>query len=376
LKTILIISPFNIFPPYWGGATRIYNLTKYLAKEHKIILLCNDFKQLQERDTNCPEFDQLVSINNIKIKMVKSSRRSSQIFNSLLVKEGLTIIKNDKPDLIIAEFVWSGLHAIIMKIFKKVPYILDEHNIEFLRFQRMNRGGKISRFFLKFFEKICCNYASSIFCVSKIDRNFLISQLKIPGEKISVIPNGVNIDKFYPDKSKIDKIKKKYDLQDKPVILFFGKLDYSPNYEAVKIIHDEILPRVLRESPNAVFLIVGDNPPIEFHHNNLIFTGLVDNIEDYINLPDVVICPFTSGGGTRIKILEAMACGKTIVSTTIGAEGLIEKENKDFLLISDSWEEFSKKILSSLKLTISKSSTEYVARFSWENCISEISTRL
>jgi len=166
-------------------------------------------------------------------------------------------------------------------------------------------------------------------------------------------------------------IRKKLNLEDVPVILFFGKLDYKPNYEAIEIIRNEILPRVLKKKPNTKFLIVGDNPPLEFKHQNIIFTGLVKKIEDYINASDFVICPLVSGGGTRIKILETLACGKPVISTTIGAEGIENEENSELLYLCDDWNDFAEKIILSLLNKKSKIHKD-LFEFSWEKSESKI----
>ncbi len=365
LKKIIIIAPFNIFPPYWGGANRIYNLTKELANENKIWLLCNDYKQVSKEDSRCAELEELSSNPNIEIFFVKTRGKTSQIFNFSVIKKGLEIIKKEKPDFILAEFVWSGLHAIILNLLTKTPYILDEHNVEFIRFDRMNRGNKFSRKMLRFYEKLSCTRASKILAVSNIDSDFLVSKLGIKKDRIAIIPNGFDTKKFHPDENKVPEIKDQLNLGKGPIILFFGKLDYTPNYEAVKIIRNEILPRILKKIPDTKFLIIGDNPPSEFTHKNIVFTGMVDKIEDFINTSDVVISPLLSGGGTRLKILEAIACGKVVVSTTVGAEGIDQSQIKDFLKISDDWEEFSKEILSAISRKPSNVPHEFVQKYSW-----------
>lgn len=375
MKKILVLSPFNIFPPYWGGASRIYNLTKYLGKKNKIVLLCNDYKQVTKTEINCKEFDELSQNPNIKFHFVKSLGRGSQIFNPLLVIEGLKIIRKERPDFVMAEFVWSSLHAMIFKFLCRVPYFLDEHNIEFLRFERMKRGNEFARIMLRAYEKVSCVFASKILCVSEVDRNHLISKLGIKKEKIAIIPNGVDTNKFYPNAQKRLEIRAKLNLNKEPVVLFFGKLDYKPNYEAIKIIRHEILPKVIEKILKIKFLIVGDNPPLEYSHENILFTGMVENIEDYINASDIVICPLLSGGGTRIKILEALACGKVVVSTEIGAEGLVDKEINDFLKIRNGWKEFSNEIVTSISENSSKPRKKFISIYSWDKIIKNISNQ-
>lgn len=365
--------------PLLGGASRIYNMAKHLAKKNKIILLCNDYKQVKSVETDCDEFYEFVSNPNIELYFVRAiGGRLSQIFNPSLILNGLKIIKNKKPDIILAEFVWSGLHALIFNILSKTPYILDEHNVEFLRFERMKKGNKVTRLFLKIYEKLSCNFAQKVFCVSEVDKTYLSNILNIDKSKIIVVPNGIDTDKFYPDIEKGYKIRKKLNIDyNDPIILFFGKLDYKPNLEAVELICHEIMPRVLKKLPNAKFLIVGDNPPLKFSHENIIFTGPVKNIEDYINASDVVICPLRSGGGTRIKILEALACGKVIISTSIGAEGLTTSNN---IIIRDKWDEFAKEIINviihSMEKGKNKNVNDVIDRYAWKNIVKIINHEL
>lgn len=371
MKKILIISPFNIFPPYWGGASRIYNLTKHLSEKNKIILLYTDYKQISDKNSNFKEMKELLTNQNVKLVKIESFGKFSQIFNPLLVLRGLKIIKKKKPDYIFAEFTWSGLHAMILRLLTGTPYVLDEHNVEFVRFKRMKRGNKLTIFLLKLYEKFSCKFAYKVFCVSKVDKNFLVSKLNVNKNKIEIVPNGVDTGKFYSDEEKRERTKETLGVdKDVPLILFYGKLDYKPNKEAIEIIDKEILPQVLKRLPNAEFLIVGDNPPLEFGHQNIIFTGAVENIEDYVNASDIVICPLLSGGGTRIKILESLACGRCVISTSLGPEGIDRDACENRLIVEDDWRKFSNRIISLIRNPEKDYiSPKFTEKYSWQNII-------
>ena len=369
-KKILIISPFNFFPPYWGAATRNYNLAKILARNNKIWILCNN-ETIEKNYIQNTEFKELSENPNIKIIFVKSTGRGSQIFNLNVIKEALRIIKNEKPNLIVSYSLWSAPQSILLKILKKIPFILDEHNVEYLRFERMKRGNKFSRIILKLVEKFSCRQASKIMCVSETDRDFLINELQINKDKFVIVPNGIDTNKFYPNTHYVQEIRNKLNLVKKPIITFFGAFNYIPNVEAVKIIYHEIVSRVVKKVPDAVFLMVGRDPISQIKHKNIIFTGMVDKIEDFINASDVVICPLISGGGTRFKIIEALACGKIVISTTIGAEGLDIKGIED-IIICDDWKEFSNQIVFSLSKKPSRLHTEFIKKYSWDGFFDEV----
>jgi len=367
---ILIICAYNIFPPYWGATSRTYNIVKNLSKENEVFLLCNDYKSVKDFSRyNCEEFKSLKQNSNVKIYFVDSKGKKSQVVNRKLIFKGLEIIKNENPDIIISETLLSGFHGLIFRFLKGVPFILDEHNVEYIRFNRMNRGNRFTRMILKYYEYISCKFSEKVFCCSKTDKRFLSEKLNISEKKIVVIPNGIDTDKFYPNKKNNSKIRKKLNVNEEtPLVLFFGKLDYIPNMEAIDIIYREILPKFVDKKPSCKFLIVGVNPPLNYSHNNLIFTGMVDKIEDYINVSDVVISPLISGGGTRIKILEAIACGKNVVSTKIGAEGLINKKSNEIIVISDNWEDFVNKTINLLKNkpSVEKKCLEFSEEYSWK----------
>jgi glycosyltransferase involved in cell wall biosynthesis len=197
----------------------------------------------------------------------------------------------------------------------------------------------------------------------------LASELGVAKEKIVVVPNGVDTNKFYADSGRRDQMRDSLGVSaGTPLILFFGKLDYKPNSQALDIILNRVLPEVLNEVPDARFLVAGSNPPSDLSHDNLVFVGVVDLIEDYINASDVVICPLTSGGGTRFKILEAIACGKRVISTTIGAEGLEGRETEHCLTCVDDWSHFAQEVVRAIRNGASLESGEaFTQKYDWRH---------
>jgi glycosyltransferase involved in cell wall biosynthesis len=343
---ILVISPFDIFPPYWGAANRIYNLVKYLSKDSEVSLLYVNFRYLKVASAADP----LIDHEKVRTYGVATLTRYSQVLNPLLLLTGLVLTIRRRYTLIVAETAWSALHAMLLSFLTRVPWVLDEHNVEFSAFERMDRGGRLGIRALRLYERIACRLASRVLCVSEEDREMLVSELNVKREKTVLVPNGVDTDRFHPDKRNNAETRRTLGVSgDAPLILFNGKLDYKPNVEAVRIILERILPEVLKELPGARFLVVGNNPPLHLAHDSLLFVGVVDRIEDYINASDVVICPLTSGGGTRFKILEAVACGRPVISTTIGAEGLVDEDTGNCLTCEDDWSRFANEVVRAVR---------------------------
>jgi glycosyltransferase involved in cell wall biosynthesis len=114
-------------------------------------------------------------------------------------------------------------------------------------------------------------------------------------------------------------------------MIFHGSLRYPPNEEAARILANSVLPDILKKHPNVCLLLVGRDPP-KISHPNIIVTGFVENLPEYLAAADIAVVPLLKGGGTRIKILEYMACGKAVVSTVKGAEGLNLQNGRDILM--------------------------------------------
>jgi glycosyltransferase involved in cell wall biosynthesis len=154
---------------------------------------------------------------------------------------------------------------------------------------------------------------------------------------LSVVPNGVDTEQFQPGP----------EAAGPPHLVFTGAMGWQPNAEAMIYFCREILPAVRAHFPDVQLSIVGLQPPAEVvalgQQPNIHVTGFVPDVRPYIAEATVYIAPLKLGSGTRLKILEAMAMGKAVISTTIGAEGL-EVTDGRHLLIADSAADFASRI--------------------------------
>ncbi len=146
-----------------------------------------------------------------------------------------------------------------------------------------------------------------------------------PGARVDVAPNGVDCSsiRVLPAPSGKE-------------ILFVGSLDYFPNIDAVRFFAGEVMPIVLAQHPDAVFRVVGRNPGAQISAlhapPHVVIAGEADSLEPIYSRAAVCVVPIRAGGGTRIKILEAMAYGRPVVSNTLGAEGLDVEHGKHLFL--------------------------------------------
>src|SRR5207247_6537861 len=139
---------------------------------------------------------------------------------------------------------------------------------------------------------------------------------RAPAARVRAIPTGVDLSYFAPGTSR----------EDDTSLVFMGSMDWLPNEDAVLHFLEAILPRVRREVPDVTFTVVGRNPGPRLRaaaaRDGIALTGRVEDIRPHVLRAAVFVVPLRVGGGTRLKIFEALAMGKAVVSTTVGAEGL------------------------------------------------------
>ena len=159
---------------------------------------------------------------------------------------------------------------------------------------------------------------------------------------IGIVPHGVDVEHFSYSNPR----------EEGQNIVFVGNYLHYPNVDAVLYFHQEIWPKVKALCPEVKFFIVGQAPPLEIQNltqdDSITVTGRVDDVTPYIREGQIFICPVRLGGGFRGKILEAMAVGRPIVSTSLGAEGIPSK-NGENIMIDDDPEDFATSIEKLLK---------------------------
>ena len=211
-----------------------------------------------------------------------------------------------------------------LQLWKDPPHMIPLQWFEYLKLQKLEH----SLHELPYEFSVC----------SQIDRENVGRKAKV-----WVIPNGVDLPARLACRDRENA---------EPVLVFVGLMAYEPNADAAQFFVQRVLPLLQREVPNVRFLIVGKDPTPavrQLHDGKSIFvTGTVADVTEYLLSASVVVVPIRFGGGTRVKILEALAHRKAIVSTTMGAEG-IEVQSGKHLLIADSPEDFAKACTQLLK---------------------------
>jgi glycosyltransferase involved in cell wall biosynthesis len=178
------------------------------------------------------------------------------------------------------------------------------------------------------FEKEMCRRFDSVIAVSAEDREQMKDEYG--AEAVFDVPTGVDTEFFRPSGT----------VQKPHSMVFTGSMDWLPNEDAIRYFVREIMPLIKTKVPDVTLTVVGRNPPaalvdLSKEDPSLIITGRVDDVRPYIESAAVYIVPLRIGGGTRLKIFEAMAMEKPVVSTTIGAEGLPLTDGVELLLADE-----------------------------------------
>jgi glycosyltransferase involved in cell wall biosynthesis len=321
-RTACLLQYGHVYPPTAGTAIRTFNLAKMASKHFNTsIISCLSTREFQFSDVE-------QNINGIRIiqkKIPKTiSMDLSKAYNFYYTKyhpEMERLIRTNASNADLLQLEGVNLYALAKKLEK--PIVLDMHNVDY-ELIRFVTGWKsvFSEYWLKKgkeYEISCLRNAKQIIVTSERDKNVYLANEKTLKEKITVIPNCIDID--YYENLTTDK---PIGNAGKPVILFIGSLNYLPNRIAVQDI-----ARMAAEMPDYSFVIVGAYyAVIENYPRNIVFTGFVEDIRPYISKADICIAPLRLGSGTRIKILEYMAMKKPVISTSKGVEGLaVDKES-------------------------------------------------
>jgi len=330
-----------------GPTVRIYNLAKGLASlghdVHVVIPGWNSFdKQVDGLTVHSIKGTFPPAVLGVFSKLVGVSRPTSLFFYDFgfITKVSRMILESDVVQ--IEEQEGGGfLIPIISRVLKKT-IVVDCHDV--FQALRLKHTSAVRAVLETFLEKLAYRFSSAILTVSEKEKRLLVSY-GVTGNRIHVVPNGVDVDAFNPSVD-VRRIKDRYGLRNFQTVVFVGNMEYSPNQEAAQVIASEIAPRIQKEVGNVKFLMVGRTARMELPY--LTFTGVVDNVAELLAVSDVAVAPLLHGSGTRLKILEYFSCGLPVVSTSVGVEGL-DVKNGVHVVIEDDMEKFAFQVIGLLK---------------------------
>jgi glycosyltransferase involved in cell wall biosynthesis len=364
---ILWVKAGGLVPPDTGGKIRSYNILRELARQHSVTFF--SFYAAHENDLHPglkDIFEQVVSVP-LKLPAPKSPAEMLDYGARLLSSEpyGITkycrpevrrrlqaLLQQQKYDVILCDFIFA---AGVIPWDISTPKVLFTHNVEATIWRRHYEVATnpiwkaISRREWRKMEAAEVRYlrlANHVLTVSETDRNAFAEF--IDPAKLTVIPTGVDVDYF-----------QQMAVEDRPnSLVFTGSMDWLPNEDAIFYFAEAILPLIKRQCPDISLEVVGRNPSRKLQalaetEKSIQLTGWVDDIRPFLARGSVCIVPLRIGGGTRLKIFEAMALCKAVVSTSVGAEGLPVQSGENIVL-ADTPEDFSNSVVSLLNNSVQR----------------------
>jgi glycosyltransferase involved in cell wall biosynthesis len=339
-----------------GGKIRTYDMLKHLKDEHRITYLtlddgvsdgdagekaleyCHELIRIphhtQEKFT--PGFYVELAQNLFSPFPYAVKKYESKSMREAILK---ALAKRD-VDVLVCDFLAPALNVPV-----DIPSasVLFQHNVEAIIWKRhyQAQSNSAKRTFLKRewqkmtkFEERMCRQFDCVIAVSAEDRDLMRTQYGVTC--VDSVPTGVDTEFFKP------RGETKPGAHD---LVFTGSMDWLPNEDGIRYFVDSVLPLIKQSIPAVRLTVVGRNPSkslVELSQRDpsIIVTGRVDDVRGYIEQGAAYIVPLRIGGGTRLKIYEAMAMEKPVVSTTVGAEGL-PVENGSDIILADTLETFA-----------------------------------
>ena len=343
---ILFLSPTVPFPLTDGGRIRVFNLLKQIGEKSDVTLLA-----LETQPTDAEGVTELQQLG-IQVHLVPNAPTLPRVSFGTLVnafrkRQPITVARYDLPvyrqkfrelvatknfDLVHYEmFHTAQFHTEV-----DLPSVLSQQNVDSAIWRRL--CGETANPFYKFaywtqqlafqrYERVLSPKFDAVTCTSDIDA--AVFQRHCSEDNIEIIPNGVDVTHYQPD----------FTSEAPAHLIYIGSMDWYPNEDAVAFFADEVLPGIQDKVPDVQFSIVGGNPSARVQRlaarEGVVVTGRVPEIKPYFAEATVFVVPLRIGSGTRLKILEALAMGKAVVSTSVGAEGLDLKDGEEIFIADE-----------------------------------------
>ncbi len=358
---ILWVKADKLLPVQNGGNIRTYHVLRYLSPRHDLTPYSYyggtpdpDYEQELQR-----QLPGAVAVCTGKRELSGAARGLDYLahltgqppyavarFADPTVQKRLqTWFREQRFDVAVCDFLDA---AVNFPASLNIPSVLFQHNVESEIWRRhsatADNPAKKMMYRIEFrkmlrYERAAVRKFQRVIAVSENDRSLMTQW--VDEDRVTVVPTGVDLAQYRPDPADFDP---NFDPNPRaasaPLITFVGAMDWEPNVDGVEYFCAEIWPSIKAEMPQARFRIVGRNPDRRIQKwasidTSIEVTGRVPSVVEHLRQSAVVIVPLRIGGGTRLKIYEAMATAKAVVSTTVGAEGLDIHHGRDIMLADD-----------------------------------------
>jgi sugar transferase (PEP-CTERM/EpsH1 system associated) len=334
-----------------GGKIRTYNMLKQLKREHQVTYLTLDdgTASAEDRARSSEYCHHLVSVPHplrekftasfyieLFLNLLSSRPYAISKYVSAAMADKIAELERQHAfDLLVCDFLAPAANV---SRALTTPTVLFQHNVEAMIWKRHYevQTNPIKKVYLygqwrkmRRFESEMCRRFDRVIAVSAEDRDQMKREYGVGA--VFDVPTGVDTKFFQPTGT----------LNPAPnSIVFTGSMDWLPNEDAILYFMRDIMPLIKTKLPDATLTLVGRNPPpallgLSKEDPSLVITGRVDDVRPYIERAAAYVVPLRIGGGTRLKIFEAMAMEKPVVSTSVGAEGLPLADGVELLLADE-----------------------------------------
>jgi len=345
---VLVLTAKTIWPLLGGAEIRNFSLMKETAKHHDVVLLSfllgrNDREHFDGLEPHC---EKVIGVDLIRptwkrmLKAAGSVLGGSRPFiisdyqRAEMAGTVARVIEDEKIDVVHAHFLHVGQYV---QHKGRAAWVYDAHNLEHVLWDRFSRfqTNPLMRGFARLqvpkfvdWQQRVARMSEKIVTLSDDDRD---EYLRIaPEADITTVSNGADIDFFAP-------------LENIPTedgaIIYFANFGWPPQDDAAIYFHDEVFPAVKRSVPNAKLYLVGKTPPEAVRRlasDDVVVTGFVEDIREYIQRAAVVVLPLRVGAGTKHRVFQSLSMEKPLVTSSVGAEGIALEHGKTAMITDDS----------------------------------------
>ena len=342
---ILLLCNKPPYPASEGGPMAMNSIvTGLLEAGHQVKILAVNSAKFNVKESDIPdEYRQKTGIELIDVDL--SVRPMKALFNlftnksyhverfiSKDFKAKLTeVLEKEQFDVVQLEMLYMAPYVETIREHSKAMIVLRAHNVEHKIWERIAKETKffIKRWYinhlartLKEYELNALETVDGIAAITRKDAAFFRKYCSKP---VIDIPYGVYPEEFTP----------KYEIEGRPKFYHIGSMNWMPNEEGIRWFIDEVMPKTVEKVPEFVYHLAGRNMPewlTELKDPHVDVVGEVPNAKAFVAHHDVAIVPLLSGSGIRIKIIESMAMGKAVITTRVGAEGILYDEDVNLVI--------------------------------------------
>ena len=387
---ILWVKADKLLPVENGGNIRTYHVLRYLATRHELTFYsyyagkpdAEYERELQRQFPGsvavCTGKNDLSGVARALDYVAHLSANAPYAVSRFAhdsVRDQLAAwFRDERFDVAVCDFLDA---AVNFPERLNIPSVLFQHNVEseiWRRHAETASNPVKKMMYGSEFRKMLCYEQNAVrkfhhvIAVSENDRSLMTQW--VDADRVTVVPTGVDLSQYKPAPS--TPASDPNSAEPSPLVTFVGAMDWEPNVDGVEYFCSEVWPAIQKEVPGARFRIVGRNPVRrveKWASDSIEVTGRVPSVIEHLRESAVVIVPLRIGGGTRLKIYEAMAAAKAVVSTTVGAEGLDVHNGRDIILADDA-RAFSQAVVMllrdrELRRRYKKAASETAARYDW-----------